>query len=306
MAILRSLRRIPIVNRITRNILKSIGNLNDKILSHWRISGKVKLNFNNIYFNYYASCDDHIVDLLYYNKNYHETGELRLFLELSKHCRSIFDIGANTGLYSILTAIGNKSCEIIAFEPHPTNINRLKKNISLNNILNVKIVEKALGNTIGKINFSIPLDDSVADTSSANSEFSRATYEGRIKWKEIEVPQITLDSLCEEDQIKTVDLVKLDVEGYEMEVLQGGTLFFQKFSPVIFCEILLDEKRKEFFDKFLSQNNYQPYLVLNDGLLRLDNGIIKNYDGLNYVFSKNKTPEQFTSFKKMEFLVKSL
>lgn len=110
----------------------------------------------------------------------------------------------------------------------------------------MKIIEKALGNTTREVNFSIPADGSIADTSSANGEFSRATYEGTIDWKEIKVPQVTLDSFIDDPQLKTVELLKLDVEGYEMEVLEGANVFLKKFSPVIFCEILLDEKRKFF------------------------------------------------------------
>jgi hypothetical protein len=103
-----------------------------------------------------------------------------------------------------------------------------------------------------------------------------------------------------------VDLEKIDVEGYEEAVFRGAADFFKKYSPVIQCEILLNEQRKQFFENFLNENGYTAYLILNDGLLRVDQEMVPNPGSLNYLFSRKKTPGRFISFKELDVFASDL
>lgn len=293
------------VNKFFRNFLKKTERISDSAIARWPVYGTVRLTFDSISFLMHSRGDDTIVQLLYYNKFYHEKKDLHLFLELAKKAETIFDIGANTGVYTILSNKVNERVQIFSFEPYPVNVVRLKRNIALNHT-KTQVIEKALGDEKKLISFAVPENGSIADTSSAEIEFSKSTYEGKIEWKVIEVEQTTLDLFSAENEIDKIDLVKIDVEGYEEAVFKGASAFFKKYNPLIQCEILLDERRKTFFEKFLYDNDYTAYLILNDGLLRTDKTMLKNPGSLNYVFSKKKLQNHFTPYSQMDIIVAGL
>lgn len=275
------------------------------MIARWPIYGVVTLWFDDTSFKMYSKGDDNIVQLLYYNKNYHEGKDLRLFLQLAKKADVIFDIGANTGLYSILSHIVNPSVKLFSFEPYPVNVKRLKRNLELNST-KTEIVEKALGGKRGIISFAVPANDSIADTSSAEIDFSKSTYKGKIDWKTIEVEQTTLNAFAADKNFDKVDLLKIDVEGYEESVFEGAGDFFKKYRPVIQCEILLDERRKRFFENFLKENKYTAYLILNDGIMNVGKQMFPNPGSVNYLFSGIDTMKPFHPYSEIVALAEEL
>lgn len=303
--ILKNIRAFLPVNWIFRKIFKRTESISNNAIARWPVYGNIHLTFDNIPFCMYSKGDDTIVQLLYYNKHYHERKDLHLFLELAKNVETVFDIGANTGIYTILSNKVNEGAKIYSFEPYPVNIERLKRNLLLNKT-KTQIVDKALGDEKKIISFAVPENGCIADTSSAEIEFSKNTYEGKIKWRQIEVEQTTLDMFSEENKIDKIDLVKIDVEGYEETVFKGATNFFKKYSPLVQCEILMDDRRKVFFEKFLNENDYTAYLILNDGLLRTDKTMVENPGSLNYIFSKRMLKEKFVPYSKIDTIVNDL
>lgn len=302
---LQAFRAILPVNKFFRNIFKRSDRFSHGMITRWPVYGVLPVTFDGISFKMYAKGDDTIVNLLYYNKNYHEYKDLRLFLAMAKSAGVIFDIGANTGVYSILTNKVNPGASIFSFEPYPVNVTRLKKNLELNGT-RVQIVEKAVGNKADTIKFAVPANNSIADTSSAEIDFSKSTYDGKIKWKTIEVAQITLDDFVKERNFERIDLLKIDVEGYEESVFNGATVFFTRYKPVVQCEILLDDKRKIFFENFLKQYDYTAYLILNDGLLNTGKQMLANPGSMNYLFSIKNLNKQFCSYSELQSLASEL
>ncbi len=282
-----------------------MGRFSNRLIRKWPVYGVIPLRFENISFNMYSKGDDNIAYMLYYNISYHEHKDLSLFLRMAERSKVIFDIGANTGIYSILSNRINPDARIFAFEPYPVNVTRLKKNLELNNT-KADIVQKALGNEPGIIQFAVPADNSIADTSSARIEFSKNTYDGKIQWKTIDVEQITLDAFINEKNFDRIDLVKIDVEGYEEAVFKGAIDFFKKYKPVIQCEIFLNKNNKEFFENFLKENGYTAYLILNDGLLNVGKEMLPNPGSLNYLFSTNDLKKQFSSFAELQKLASEI
>ena len=129
----------------------------------------------------------------------------------------VFDIGANLGnTVKIFTEVSEK---VIAFEPNPILIQRLKNMFKNNNVV---VDTRGLSNEIGRKIFNISQSDSVSTFSQDwidNSRFSK-----RIKWSyPTEVETTTLDNVI--DEYGTPDYVKIDVEGYEYEVLISLTKF---------------------------------------------------------------------------------
>jgi FkbM family methyltransferase len=129
----------------------------------------------------------------------------------------IFDIGANLG--STVKIFIRKSKKIVAFEPNKLLVNNLKEMFKHDNVI---IDTRALSNKVGTKVFNVSNADSLSTFSEDwihNSRFSNT-----ITWDtQIEVETTTLDNIIEEYGIP--DYVKIDVEGYEYEVLSSLTKF---------------------------------------------------------------------------------
>ena len=136
----------------------------------------------------------------------------------------VIDVGANIGSFSILASFITKN-KIFAFEPSSKNSYYLKKNLSNFKIDNVYIIRKALGN-INKKAYLHLISHCHADNILADSE---AHWKNNSFIEEVEI--IRLDFFAEENNIKKIDFIKMDCEGYELKVLKGASNVIQKFKP---------------------------------------------------------------------------
>ncbi|MDB5269240.1 MAG: methyltransferase FkbM [Hymenobacter sp.] len=302
---LKYLRSISPLNTFIRSTLRSIPGIIHRLESHWRIFGQVTINFEGQPLTFYTAGDDDIVDTLYYQKNYLESNEIHLFSHFAKRAKIIIDVGANTGVYTLVSAIANPKATIYAFEPNPVNHTRLLQNIKLNGLSNVRVEQQAVGNADTPIVFNVPADARISYTSSVLADFSHATHQGKLQWKEITVPQVTLDAYTA-NHSTTVDLLKIDVENYEMSLFDGARQFFSRHSPVVLCEIFLDEERLHYFQQFLRTYQYTAYAVLNDGILRLDDNLEKGVVTNNFLFAPRKTGNVFTPYLQMDKLCQEI
>lgn len=161
--------------------------------------------------------------------------------------RICLDIGANIGLTAILMSHYNKQGKVYAFEPSPINLQHLHNNIKVNNIKNTSVLESAVGNVNGFTNFNLPV---IGAHSTVNRE--------KLKDQNYAKVQIsTLDKWVDAQNIDQIDLIKIDVEGFEPQVLKGAiqtiikhkpniwmefnsitTIFESRLSPLIFAEVI--------------------------------------------------------------------
>ena len=176
----------------------------------------------------------------------------------------------------------------------------------MNRFENVTALQQAVGVEDRDISFFVPANDIISDTSSADRAFSENTYKGQLQWKEIHVKQTSLSTFLNANEISAVDLIKIDVEGYEMSVFDGAGDLFERSRPIVLCEVFLDDQRMQYFDVFLTRYNYNAYLILHSGLVLLGSRLVENKDGLNYLFAPGRTKEIYTSFKEMEVLLSDL
>ena len=276
------------------------------VLKKIRYSGIANLLIDDLGFKMYSKYDDGIVDALYFNNTgYSEIKEVRLFKELAKQSRVILDIGANTGLYSIISRKINPDAKIYAFEPYIINLNRLKKNLLLNKIQDVVIVEKALGNAEREIEFAVPSKDQICDVLSADLEFSNTFYRKWVDYKAVKVPQTTLDTFLSRENISRLDLIKIDVENYETFVLQGALKLLARFSPIILVEIFVDQDKINFYEKHLMPLGYNCYSILKEGIIRTSS-LIENSDCRNFILTKGVSQKEYLSFKNLDELILEL
>lgn len=173
-------------------------------------------------------------DTFFQNRGDYESYDYsRLKPHLKKH-RVAIDIGAHVGYWSRRLVKDFES--VYAFEAEPEHVECLRANVSDKNIL---ITEIALSNKQGTVKFNKTID---------NSGMSHVSDTG------VDVECAALDTW----KLNNVDLIKLDVEGHELAVLQGAKQTILHSRPVIFMEILnsmLFDKRKAIMD-LLAEWNY--------------------------------------------------
>jgi len=173
---------------------------------------------------------------------------------------TMIDIGANLGLHSLYTAhIVGPGGHIYAFEPIPSNIRLMKRNIQLNKFdERITVVEAALSNSDEPfIEMSIPADGiAVAAAINKNSQ----TGLGVVK-----VKNIHLDDYVKEKKLRP-RLIKIDVEGAEHEVLKGAEKTLTELRPVLLIEVHTFAlpnfgSSPELLDKYLTSLGYQQYKI---------------------------------------------
>ncbi|MFC9245975.1 FkbM family methyltransferase [Streptomyces sp. NPDC057136] len=159
-------------------------------------------------------------------RHWEETTQPVLF-ELARTARGFLDIGAFSGVYTLLACAANPRLRALAFEPNPNTAPLLRRNVEINGLQHrVTVVEKALSAAPGKARLSIPHDTTAAslDASSVRSPTSS-----------VEVAVTTADEVAAG---LDVDLVKIDVEGLESEVMRGMTGLIHRCRPQIIVECL--------------------------------------------------------------------
>ncbi len=151
-------------------------------------------------------------------------------IELSNPGNVVIDVGTNIGssLLQFAKKIGSKG-RVYGFEPDPFNYKKCLKNVSLNKFQNIEISNIGLGNESGK--FSL-----IVDTES-NRGGNRISFDKKTNKATTQIEVRKLDDWVSSKNIERVDLIKIDVEGFELKVLQGGRNLIEQFKPKLFIEI---------------------------------------------------------------------
>jgi FkbM family methyltransferase len=158
-----------------------------------------------------------------------DQSQLHLVKSLIPFGGTFVDIGANVGLYTCVIAdhVGQTGF-VLAFEPMPENIVLLRRNIILNGLANVDVEPVALSNRIGMVDLYVP-----SVHPGGPSAATRIQNPG--DWRVIgKVRSTTLDESFSGCRL---DLIKIDVDGHEVEVLEGAQKVVGHFRPVIVCEV---------------------------------------------------------------------
>lgn len=126
---------------------------------------------------------------------------------------TFYDIGANTGLYSLFAAQKCVNGEVVAFEPYQPNVSLLKRDIARNDLKNIDVVDIPLSDKEGTIEFDQPVSKDVG--------FGSASIQSDMSTTATEIPTRTGDSLVRSGRIPRPNVVKIDVEGAEPLVIEG-------------------------------------------------------------------------------------
>jgi len=168
-----------------------------------------------------------------------EKVSLHTWIKLCRESSVILDIGANTGIYSIVAATIKPQSKIFSFEPSKKTFEDLRANIRLNHFSNVYALNYAISNHSGEAVF-YDFDAEHQYSASLNKDM----FGAEVRRKELTVQIKSLDDFIEENSLTKIDLIKLDVEMHEPEVLEGFRKYLSHFRPTILIEVLNDDMAK--------------------------------------------------------------
>lgn len=175
---------------------------------------------------YRLDISDLIDHSLYFHNHYFSP--LRVF-QLLKEDSVFIDIGANIGTVALRAASISKNGSIYAFEPDKAHYDALNYNSQLNQFKNINIINKALGEQLKRAKL-FKVDQS-------NKGMNRIlTDRGHSEFEWVDVT--TLDDEVERLNITKIDLIKIDVEGYEFNVLRGAKNVLKRFHPILIVEVI--------------------------------------------------------------------
>lgn len=278
----RNLLCFEILNLPVRQLLKLnylASAIPDKYLEIVPVSGIVNFNLpNSKRVALKTDGNDIVVRALYWQGlEKFEGGTIPLFIKLLKSTHTFLDVGANTGLYSLIAATDNSERKVYAFEPLPSILPYLKTNIELNQVENLEICPSAVTNYDGEIKLYVPSD--AIPTSASTAEGFRAAE------RVISVPAVTIDSFTQMNNIPQVDLIKIDTETTEHMVLQGAKHILEKHQPIVICEVLQGGKTEKYLHEILEHFNYKYFSISNQSLIEKDQLAGDNaFEALNYLF----------------------
>lgn len=170
-----------------------------------------------------------------------------------RHPKSFFyDVGANHGHYSWLALSKSQKMEVMAFEPDPKNLELLHLTIEHSSLNQIRIREVALSDREGVTTFhQDPLTSATGMIDNGDTPWIEQ-YLGR-KANSIEIKRSMMDSF---HSLETKpSLIKIDVEGHELEVLKGGQTRSLENKPVLIIESF--PPRQEEVIHFLVQLGYE-------------------------------------------------
>ncbi len=205
-----------------------------------------------------------------------DTGELNLIHKLKNHdIKYVIDIGANVGEYSRFV-LENLDCNVLAFEPLPKAFQEL---IRLRDEFQGKFEAHNIGiadhSGVGTLSFGS--DTSEIATFSLTNNNLEFVASNNVNSMQVEI--LSLDDFFDEKTSKInyprIDLIKIDVEGYEFEVLNGASEIIKKIKPR-FIQVehnryhLFQQKSVYDFSKILPEYDIYQLLPKNMGLVKRD------------------------------------
>ena len=193
---------------------------------------------------------------LYFYGTHDERYVLTKFLKIIKPGDICWDIGANIGFYTCLLASQVKDTgAVVAFEPAARTSGYLQENVSLNEFTNVTVVNKGLGDNREQRQLYYSEAALAEGTASLKYANGRAASEYVIL--------DTIDNLI--GKLPPPNFIKIDVEGYQLEVLRGGEHFLKTHAPLLMAELkdVGNTNRDDFseIEKYITDLGYSLYEI---------------------------------------------
>lgn len=184
--------------------------------------------------------------------------ELPVQLGVAEHLAPgnvFFDIGANVGFFTLIggAAVGSEG-QVAAFEPEPGNAAAIRRNLALNGFSNSQVFEAAVAAKNGR--------ERLWTTAHPGGHTLESAGRPEDQCSSLEVDVVAIDPLVASGRLRPPDLVKIDVEGAELAVLEGMRQTLERARPTIICELDDEtpaelEKKCRRVEEFLAAYDYR-------------------------------------------------
>jgi FkbM family methyltransferase len=193
-----------------------------------------------------------------------------------------FDVGANTGIFSLLAAAANPRINVTAFEPVPGIADLLATNLTHNPALADRIALERIALSESDGSFMMAEHINPAGHIATSSTLEMRLTEHDVNHKAIEVEVCRLDSWMVQNPKAEPGVFKVDVEGHERAFFEGALKTIRRFRPFIVVE-LLGGADFEYFERFLYMNNYRD-IAMFPGMASLQERPSFLSDAWNHLF----------------------
>lgn len=164
--------------------------------------------------------------------------------EFLKEESVVLDCGANIGIFSLYAHSLSSKNHIYSFEPSKRIFDILSKNVIENNLINIHPFNFAIGDRNEEVDIKISGNalgngDTVSDSNLKDYTLVKQCPKQKVR-------MVTIDAFVKENNLKRVDFIKMDTEGYEKQIIKGAKETIKKFHPVISCSAYhLPEDKEE-------------------------------------------------------------
>jgi FkbM family methyltransferase len=208
----------------------------------------------------------------------YEYKQTRYFKSLLSPGAVVADVGANVGYYSLVAApLVGSAGQVYAFEPMGAQFAQLCANVMRNSLRQVNLVNLALSDEVGEATITLEDENNTGSASLRGGTGSAGSEKVQVS---------TLDHYFGSQPLQRLDVVKIDVEGFETAVLRGGEGTIGRFRPVVMIEVVdaiqkrAGSSRAEVYEWF-DEHGYEPFAIERNGELR---PITEPEDGTLVVF----------------------
>ncbi len=201
------------------------------------------------------------------NQSHHDPFEDQCFL-INTHSPVIFDAGAYVGTVTEKYADLFEDPTIYAFEPSPSAFSQLKQRTK--ELSNVNVFNIAISNQNKKCKFNLnkfsPTNSLLDCSLTANQTWGENLIDTE---RSIIVTSYTIDQFCDEHNLGTIDILKLDVQGGELAALKGASNMFKRekiqvvYTEIIFIDTYKNQTTLSELLHHMDQFNFQLYNIYN-------------------------------------------
>tara|TARA_Y100000741_G_scaffold363815_1_gene352971 strand:+ start:3993 stop:4883 length:891 start_codon:yes stop_codon:yes gene_type:complete len=209
-------------------------------------------------------------ELLLYG--FHEERTTNIVKKIIKPGMNLIELGANVGYYTLLESrLLNGKGKIFAIEPVPENFTSLNDNIKLNDHKNIETFNLAISDKKGEFDFFLTNESNWGSMVDPSSDKISKTMSDKLKIRhnnKIKVKAISIDDFVKENNIKEVNFIRMDIEGYEIEAIKGMKNTLKSNGNI---SLLIEIHNKIFSDvkksygptfEFLLNNGFKPKILI--------------------------------------------
>jgi FkbM family methyltransferase len=218
---------------------------------------------------------------------FHHINELLFLKSYLTPNMTFVDVGANQGEFALYACSKLTAGKVLAFEPTSYQLSLLKTNIDLNKFTNIEVNDYGLFNKNAELEVFTSYDTSVH---SGTNEGLSSLYKSEARQEVEEMIELKVFDNEYFDKLNRLDVVKIDVEGAELFVLQGMLRSLEKFKPLL----LIEMNKKTFEDagytmedviQFLEALNYEPYRLFRGQIFKMSRKELVDFSNVVFKYS---------------------